>query len=77
MRTLGWYWSHTYSVPGIGTAARSTGMLLILLIPGKRPRFTWNTAFIAGSSKQGKARRASVASNCVVAIYLVSPEGPV
>ena len=33
-----------------------------------------NVALIAGSSQQGKHRRASVDSNCVPAAYLSSPD---
>lgn len=35
-----------------------------------RAMLIWNRAFKAGSSKHGKARLASVAWNCVVAIHL-------
>ena len=34
------------------------------------------TALRSGSSKQGKQRRASTDSNCVVAMVCVSPSGP-
>ncbi len=36
-----------------------------------------NTALKSGSSQQGKARRASVASNCVVAITWSTPASSV
>ena len=48
------------------------GMLLAAVHVAKRPRVTLNVAFMAGSSKQGKALRASVASNCVTAKYLLN-----
>ncbi len=38
---------------------------------------TEKTAFMSGSSKQGKARRASVDSKCVVAIHWSTPSGSV
>lgn len=38
----------------------------------RRPRVTWNLAFIPGSSKHGNAFLASVGENCVVAKYLYS-----
>ncbi len=37
---------------------------------------TPNTAFRSGSSHDGNARRASVASKCVVAMTSVPPSGP-
>ena len=36
-------------------------------------RLTWNVALKDGSSQQGKARRASECSNCVVAIMCETP----
>ena len=45
------------------TATRSEGMRSVTL----------NVALMAGSSQQGNARRASVASNCVVARYFSAP----
>ena len=41
--------------------------------PGSMTRVVANTALKSGSSQQGKARRASVASNCVAAIVCVTP----
>lgn len=47
-------------------------MLLTAVILSFRPSATVKFAFILGSSKQGKARRASVDSNWVTANHLVS-----
>ncbi len=49
------------------------GMLLIAVMCFGMVSANWNVAFSAGSSQHGSARRASVASNCVVPRYLVSP----
>ena len=38
---------------------------------------TWKLAFMAGSSQQGKARRADDGSNCVVAIVRDVPSSRV
>lgn len=54
----------------IGTVLIS-GMLLVDVIVSLRPSVTVKVAFMVGSSKQGKERRASVASNCVTARYLI------
>ena len=45
-------------------------MLLTDVIVSLRPKVTVKVAFILGSSKHGKARRASVDSNCVTANHL-------
>lgn len=48
-----------------------SGMLeMELLMASSLAKCTSKVAFIAGSSKQGKARRASIGSNCVTAKYL-------
>ena len=59
----------TWSVP-------TTGELEIASAPGSTMRAISKTALRSGSSKQGKQRRASTDSNCVVAIVWVSPSGP-
>ena len=46
------------------------GMLEMEVISFCLPRLTLNLALMAGSSKQGKARLASVGWNCVTAMYL-------
>ena len=46
------------------------GMLEMVVMFIWRPRYTSKVALRAGSSKQGKARRASVAWNCVTPIAL-------
>lgn len=46
------------------------GMLEMVVMLSCRPRYTSKVAFSAGSSKHGKARRASVAWNCVTPIAL-------
>jgi len=51
--------------------------LLIDFIPSGLVMLIWNLAFSAGSSKHGKALRASVGSNCVVASHLVLPSAAV
>ena len=48
------------------TARRSSGTTSV----------TPNEAFMSGSSKQGKARRASVDWNCVVATVCSTPSAP-
>jgi len=46
------------------------GVLLAEIMDVFRPSVIVKVAFMLGSSKQGKARRASDASNCVTAKYL-------
>ena len=46
------------------------GMLEMEVISFCLPKLTLNLALMAGSSKQGKARLASVGWNCVTAMYL-------
>ena len=46
------------------------GMLEMVVMFIWRPRYTSKVALRAGSSKHGKARRASVAWNCVTPIAL-------
>lgn len=46
------------------------GMLEMVVMFFWRPRYTSKVALSAGSSKHGKARRASVAWNCVTPIAL-------
>ena len=46
------------------------GMLEMEVISFCLPRLTLNLALMAGSSKQGKARLASVGWTCVTAMYL-------
>jgi len=48
-----------------------SGMLLMLVMSRWRPKVTVKVAFMFGSSKQGKALRASVGSICDTAIHLV------
>jgi len=63
----------TRCVPfGIG-AVSTTGLFEKAARPGGTSRVTPKTAFRSGSSKHGKARLASVASNCVVAIVRMTP----
>ena len=50
-------------------------MLETAVRAGSMASVTLNTALKAGSSQQGKARRASVASNWVAAIVRVTPPG--
>lgn len=47
-----------------------SGMLESAVMERWRPTVMVNWAFMFGSSKQGKARRASTGSICVVAIHL-------
>lgn len=53
-----------------GLDSRSFGMFEMAVMLLGRAMLIWNLALSAGSSKQGKARRASVGWNCVVAIHL-------
>ena len=53
------------------------GELEMASTSGSTMRVTSKTALRSGSSKQGKQRRASTDSNCVVAMVWVSPSGPV
>lgn len=46
------------------------GMLEMVVMFSCRPKYTSNVALSAGSSKHGKARRASVAWNCVTPMAL-------
>jgi hypothetical protein len=46
------------------------GMLDNVNMSTRREMLISNSAFMAGSSKHGKAFRACVASNCVLAIHL-------
>ncbi len=57
----GWGWRDTAAA--LETASRSASTTRVMA----------NTALWAGSSQQGKARRASVASNCVVAMVCSTP----
>ena len=55
-------------------SSRSTsGPLEMAASPSGTIRVMANTALRSGSSQHGKARRASAASNCVVAIVWTSP----
>ncbi len=53
--------------PGPGTASSTTGVLETAWYSSEKTSVTSKVAFFAGSSQQGKARRASVGSNWVVA----------
>ena len=55
----------------------TTGELEMASTSASTVRVTSKTALRSGSSKQGKARRASTDSNCVVAMVRISPSGPV
>ena len=54
----------------------TTGELEKASTSGSTIRVTSKTALRSGSSKQGKQRRASTDSNCVVAMVCVSPSCP-
>ena len=58
--------------PSTGSGADSN-VLEIAKNPSGMIKSTWNVALIAGSSQQGKHRRASDASNCVAAIRRSTP----
>ena len=62
--------------PPTGDVA-ATGEFDTAVWPSATTRLTRNTALRSGSSQHGKARRASVASNCVVAIVRVAPASSV
>jgi hypothetical protein len=62
----------TERVPA-GSSRLISGPLEIAWRPSAVTRVTPNTAFRSGSSQHGNARRASVDSNCVVAIVRVRP----
>ena len=66
MRRLG----PTWSIPAMGEfeMASTSGSTISAMS---------KTALRSGSSKQGKQRRASTDSNCVVAMVCVSPSRPV
>jgi len=51
----------------LASMSLAIGVFAIAVSPLSIVSFTWNVALKAGSSKQGKARRASVDSNCVTA----------
>ncbi len=62
--------------PGRATSSTS-GPLEYASRPSGTSRVTEKTALRSGSSKQGKARRASVASNWVVAMTWATPASSV
>jgi hypothetical protein len=55
------------------TVWEATAVLEIAVNDGSTIKVVANTALKSGSSQQGNARRASVASNCVAAIEWVVP----
>ena len=62
--------------PVLGTeVSRRTRALETAVSSWSTTRVTWKTALNAGSSQQGKARRASVDSNCVEANVFSRPLG--
>ena len=67
MDIFGVSWNRTV-LSGPSTDSVATGMLDSVVSSFGAVRVTSNVAFSDGSSQQGKARRASVASNCVVAM---------
>ena len=63
--------------PPPASCSLSTGMLETATRSLGTRRVTWKLAFLAGSSQQGKARRASVGSNWVVARWRAAPSASV